>query len=486
MTSPVHAPEIDFAGATWFNVPAPLDLAALRGRLVILDFWTLCCINCLHMVPTLRIVEETFPDTVAVIGVHTPKFAAERDPRNLEAAIARYGITHPVVHDPDMHLWQQYAVRAWPTLVFVSPDGRVLGGHSGEPDPVKLIDVVNELLAEAQGEGTLAPAALDLAPVAAAGGRLRFPGKIKPVPGPAKRWAVADAGHNQVALFDDAGNEVARYGSGEPAFDDGDAATAAFHAPQGLACTAQAIFVADTGNHAVRRIDLAAGTVETLAGYGRRGPVLRTITTACETALASPWDLAAAGRRLYVANAGTHQIVVLDLDDMTAAPFAGSGAEDLEDGHGRGAALAQPSGLALAGDTLYVADAETSAIRAVGLDGEVRVQTLIGTGLFDFGHRNGPLAEGLLQHPLGVATSPDGRLYVADSYNGVIRVIDPAAGRIDDLDESAMVCADPVCLPLAEPAGIACDGPDRLLVADTNNHRIVEYLPAQGRISTWA
>ncbi|MGE0746993.1 MAG: thioredoxin-like domain-containing protein [Rhodospirillales bacterium] len=486
MTSPVHAPEIDFEGATWFNVPAPLSLAALRGRLVILDFWTLCCINCLHMVPTLRVVEETFPDAVAVIGVHTPKFAAERDPRNLEAALARYGIVHPVVHDPDMHLWQQYAVRAWPTLVFVSPDGRVLGGHSGEPDPVKLIDVVNELLAEAQGEGTLAPAPLDLAPVAVPGGRLRFPGKIKRVPGAAKRWAVADAGHNQVVILDDAGREQARYGSGEPGFDDGPAAEAAFNAPQGLVCTADAVYVADTGNHAVRRIVLADGAVETIAGYGRRGPVLRTVTTACETALASPWDLEIAGRRLYVANAGTHQVIALDLDDMTAAPFAGSGAEDLEDGHGRGAALAQPSGLAIAGQTLYVADAETSAIRAVGLDGEARVTTLAGTGLFDFGHRSGPLAEALLQHPLGIAVSPDGRLYVADSYNGAVRVIDLAAARIDDLDESGLTCTDPVCLPLAEPAGLACDGPDRLLVADTNNHRILEYLPREGRISTWA
>jgi thiol-disulfide isomerase/thioredoxin/sugar lactone lactonase YvrE len=486
MTSPVHAPEINFEGAVWFNVPAPLDLAALRGRLVILDFWTLCCINCMHMIPTLRTLEEMFPDEVVVIGVHTPKFSAERDPGNLAAAIARYGITHPVVHDPDMALWQQYTVRAWPTLVFVSPDGRVLGGHSGEPDPDKLVEVVRELLAEAHGEGTLAPAPLDLAPTEQTGGRLRFPGKIKAVPGATKRWAVADAGHHQVVLFDDAGNELARYGSGEPGFDDGPAATASFNAPQGLACTTDAIFVADTGNHAVRRIDLADGTVHSLAGYGRRGPVLRTITTACETALASPWDLAIDGRHVYVANAGTHQIAVLDLDDMTIEPFAGSGAEDLGDEHARTAALAQPSGLAIGSDTLYFTDAETSAVRAVGLGADARVRTLVGTGLFDFGHRNGRLAEGLLQHPLGVACADDGRIFVADSYNGAIRIIDPAAGRIDDLDERGLVCADPVCLPLAEPAGIACDGAGRLLVADTNNHRIVEYRLAEGRITTWA
>lgn len=422
-----------------------------------------------------------------MIGVHSPKFRAERDPARLADAIARYGITHPVIHDPDMTLWHQYVVRGWPTLVFVSPDGRVLGQHAGEPDVGRLVEVVRELLGEAQAEGSLVPAALDLAPAAAAGGRLRFPGKIKRVPGPAARWAVADAGHDQIVLLDDAGAELARYGTGEPGFDDGPAAVASFAAPQGLACDAQAVYVADTGNHAVRRIDLATGTVETLAGIGVRGPVLKSITTGCETPLASPWDLALHGRRLFVANAGSHQIAAIDLDDLTVVPVAGSGVEDLGDESGRTAALAQPSALAPSADgtTLYFADAETSAVRALGLGPDAPVRTLVGAGLFEFGHRNGPLGEALLQHPLGLAAAGD-RLYVADSYNDAIRVIDLAAGVVADLDLAGIACDDPVCLPLAEPAGLAADGPDRLLVADTNNHRIVEISLRDRRMKTWA
>ncbi|MBM3487131.1 MAG: redoxin domain-containing protein [Alphaproteobacteria bacterium] len=488
MSSVVHAPEIAVPGARWFNVARPLDLAALRGRLVILDFWALCCINCLHMIPILRRVETMFPDHVTVIGVHSPKFRAERDPDLVAAAIARWDIRHPVIHDPDLALWHQYTVRGWPTLVFVSPDGKVLGQHSGEPEVDKLLEVVDEILIESQNEGMLDPHPIALAdPAAPAPAQLRFPAKIKRVPGAMTRWAVADSGHNQIVLFDDAGGEIARFGDGSAGFEDGLPGEASFANPQGLAATEAAIFVADTGNHAIRRIALATGEVATLAGVGRRGPVLRTTTSAFETWLASPWDLALAGRQLFFANAGTHQIGVLDLEDLLVTPFAGSGHEEIVDGAGGNASLAQPSGLDVdpAGTTLYIADAETSAVRAVALDGSAEVRTLIGAGLFEFGHRDGPFADALLQHPLAVAAA-DGRVLVADSFNHAVRVLDLARRRVDDLDGGRLVCTDPVCLPLAEPAGIALDGRDRVLIADGNNHRIVEVRLDTGTSRTWA
>jgi thiol-disulfide isomerase/thioredoxin len=484
-----RAPLIDRAGLTWFNVTTPLSLNALRGRLVILDFWTFCCINCMHVLPTLRRIEETFPEEVVVIGVHSPKFLAERDPANVIHAIARYGIRHPVIHDPEMELWRQYAVRAWPTLVFISPDGYVLGELAGEPDPERLIAGVGEMLRTWKEEGTLKPALFPLAQPMINGGRVSFPGKIKPLPcsDGTKRWAVADAGHHQIAVFDDTGREVARYGSGRSGFIDAGPATSAFNAPQGLACAQDAIYVADTGNHAIRRIDRASGTVVTLAGNGQRGRGLPQEPGAgAEVALASVWDLAIKDNSLFFANAGTHQLGHFDLRDSTVRALAGSGAESVVDGPAIEAHLAQPSGLALdaTGDTLYFADSETSAIRALTLNGVPTVETLIGTGLFDFGHVNGPFAEARLQHPLGL-TWVAGAVIVADSYNGRLRHLDLIRREVRDVGENAFACSDSVCRPASEPAGVIADGPDRLLMTDTNNHRIVEIRLDRQERRTW-
>ena len=481
----VNAPELDRPGLQWFNVDRPLSLADLRGKLVILDFWTFCCINCLHLIPTLRRVEQGFPESLVVIGVHSPKFAAEKDPANLAQAIARHGVAHPVIHDPEMELWRQYAVRAWPTLAFVSPAGKVLGQFSGEPDPKKLHELVARLLGEAEAAGTLAPAPLALSPAAPAGGRFRFPGKLKPLPGETTRWVLADSGHHQVALLDADGGELARFGAGQPGFEDGPAGEARFRDPQGLASDGQAVYVADTGNHAIRRIDLAASRVETLAGIGRRGAILGGPVPGAQAALASPWDLELDGRVLFFANAGSHQLGLLDLASGQVAALAGDGAEALGDGPAAEAHLAQPSALALdrAGATLYFLDSETSSLRALSLEGSRQVTTLIGTGLFDFGHVNGPFPEARLQHPLGLAWQ-DGRLLIADSYNNAVRIADPARQEIRDLDDGYL-CEDALCLPNHEPAGIVGDG-ERVLLVDTNNHRIVALDPAARKTRTWA
>ncbi len=480
-----RAPPLGRAGVTWFNVERPLDLPELAGRLVILDFWTFCCVNCFHTQPILRRIEEAFPTEVAVIGVHSPKFAHERDADAVARAIARYDIRHPVVHDPGMGLWREYGVRAWPTLVLIAPDGLVIGQLAGEPHPDLLAQGVGDMVRQFRRRGELAPTALALAPQAEPGGRLRFPGKIKPCPTAdgTRQWAVADTGHHQVVVVADDGSELARYGSGRGGFDDG-GADAAFNGPEGLACDPASIWVADTRNHAIRRVDRASGRVETVAGRGCRGDTLQGCGPAAATWLASPWDLELAGDALYFANAGSHQIGLLDLAGRTVRPLAGTGGEDIADGPAETAALAQPSGLALcpSGERLYFADSETSAVRRVVLGSSARVETLVGTGLFAFGHANGPLAEARLQHPLGLA-AVDGRLYVADSYNGGIRVIDLARGQVSDLGR--FDCLDPVCLPPGEPAGVVADGPHRLLVSDTNNHRIVE-LRLDRRVSrTW-
>ncbi|GAB4169765.1 MAG: redoxin domain-containing protein [Thalassobaculales bacterium] len=461
----VRAPEIDQPGITWLNTPHPLSLAALRGRMVILDFWTYCCINCMHVLPTLARLEAAYPDTLAVIGVHSPKFPAERDPANLRQAIARYGIAHPVAHDPGFLIWRSYAIRAWPTLVVVAPDGQVLGQHSGEPDPERLVEVIGRLIEDYRREGRIIPGRLPPPPPLTAG-RLRFPGKVKP--DGAGGWLVADAGNGRVVRLDRAGTEIAAWEG--------------FAGPEGVAATAQAIYVADTRGHAIWRIEPATGARERLAGDGSRGMPLGRGGGA---ALASPWDLALDGQRLYFANAGTHQLGVIDLATGGVAPLAGSGAEAIVDGPAAEAALAQPSGLALSpdGTRLAFADSETSAVRLLHL-AEGRVETLAGSGLFDYGHVNGPLGQARFQHCLGLAWLDDARLVVADSYNQALRVVDIAAGTAADLDDG-FLCEDAVCLPLAEPAGVwAEDG--MVMVADTNNHRILAYDLAGRRYRSFA
>lgn len=476
------APPIDCPGLRWLNVDQPVALKDLRGKLVILDFWTFCCINCMHVLPVLRRIEERWPRAVAVIGVHSPKFAAERDFANVVQAARRYDIRHPIVHDPDMTLWRAYGVRAWPTLVFVAPDGNVIGHLPGEPAADRLVDGIAAMIEGYEVEGILRPADLDVRTPSPGGGRLSFPGKIKPLPGAPVRWAVADAGHHQIALFDDDGREHARFGSGVAGFKDGAATEAAFHSPQGLAADDEAIYVADTGNHAIRRIARSDGRVTTLAGKGRRGqPLPWRGRPGAEIDLASPWDLETREGRLFFANAGTHQLGEMDLRNGTVRALAGTGGESIVDGPAAEAQLAQPSGLALdpTGSTLYFADSETSSVRALDFGPDPHVRTLVGAGLFDFGDANGPFAEARLQHALGLCWWQDG-LVVADSYNGRLRRLDLVARTVADVGERHFACDGPLCLPAGEPAGVAAAGPDRLLVADTNNHRIVEIRPATG------
>ncbi|MBI3418865.1 MAG: redoxin domain-containing protein [Proteobacteria bacterium] len=482
----VRAPEIARPGLAWLNVPAPLSLAELKGKLVLLDFWTFCCINCMHVLPILRKVEEAFPNEVVVIGVHSPKFAAEKDFENLRAAVARYDIKHPVIHDPDMLLWRQYDVHAWPTLVFIDPHGRLIGKSSGEPEPIHLLNAVRDALENFDEEGSLQPRPLLLKEEPRPATRLLFPGKIKKLPGKEKLWAVADSGHHQIVLFDDHGKELRRFGNGERGGDDGPAEKASFNDPQGLTGDEAFIYVADTGNHALRSINRQSGEVTLLVGTGERGTLLLNhFQPARGRALASPWDLEIKDKILFFANAGTHQIGALDLEANQVRLIAGSSAENVRDGEVLNAELAQPSGLAFSPDfaRLYFADSETSSIRYIAMK-EGCVYTLAGTGLFDFGHVNGALDQARFQHALGLCVMDDHNLAVADSYNAALRHIDLVQKQVSGLDEG-FTCADAVCLPLAEPAGIWADGPHRLLVSDTNNHRIVEVDRTVKTTKTW-
>jgi thiol-disulfide isomerase/thioredoxin len=485
MSAPVHAPEILRPGIQWFNVPRPLSLQKLRGKFVILEFWSYCRVSCMHVLPMLRLLQETYPEELVVIGVQSPKFTAERDAASVERAVARLGITYPVAHDRDLQIWKSYGVQTWPTLVFIGPEGRIITQDAGEPDGDALMSVMGERIARSKFGHRLKPRPLELTSVRASDGALAFPGKIKPL-GNDARWAVTDGGHHQVVLIDAARNEAVRIGKGEAGFANGDLRTATFNRPQGLVAGTDVIYVADTGNHAIRKIDLIAGKVTTLAGTGRRGPLLPNVPAAAQTvSLASPWDLELGNGRLYFANAGTHQLGEIVLANGALRALAGNGEEGLTDGPAASARLAQPSGLALNpdGDMLCFVDSESSSVRALHLHEAPRVETLAGTGLFDFGHVNGGATAARLQHPLGLCWL-EGKLLIADSFNSAIRVVDLERRQVSDFDSGEYVNADPLSLPPGEPAGIATDG-TQVFLADTNNHRIVAYDVAAKRYRTW-
>ncbi|QJY47637.1 NHL domain-containing thioredoxin family protein [Pseudonocardia broussonetiae] len=463
----VRAPQL--RGRRWLNTGGvDLSLADLRGKIVLLDFWTFCCVNCLHVLDELRELEERFADVLVVVGVHSPKFVHEADPAAVEAAVERYGVTHPVLDDPDLAMWDAYAARAWPTLVVIDPAGYVVAQMAGEGHAHGLAVLVEELVAthgEAlrRGDGPYVPPP---EPETA----LRFPGKVVALDG---TFLVSDTAHHQlVELEPDLVTERRRIGTGERGFVDG--TSPRFSEPQGLLRLPDGdVLVADAVNHAVRRVRLADGAVSTVAGTGAQ---LRTRVEVGEGSaeLSTPWDLAWWDGRVVVAMAGTHQLWELDPATGDARVLAGTTNEGLRDGPPSDAFFAQPSGLAVDLDgTLWVADSETSALRSVTARPAVgaAVSTAVGLGLFDFGHRDGDAGQALLQHPLGVAVLPDGSVVVADTYNGALRRYDPAARTVSTLARD-----------LREPSDVLVDG-DTLVVVESAAHRLVRVpVPASTRV----
>lgn len=475
------APEFP-QGLTWWNTDRPLAFSAeLKGRVVVLDFWTYCCINCIHILANLEQIERDFRDEpVVVLGVHSNKFANEAEADNIRMAILRYNIAHPVVVDEGHRIWNAYGVSAWPTLVFIDSEGRIAGSVSGEVEPAELERVIRALLDEGRHHGTLAERAPTLRPetmVRSASG-LSFPGKILADP-EGRRLFIADSGHNRILVTDPAGALLLRIGSGEAGRADGPLERASFHDPQGMAYDAarQHLYIADQGNHLVRRADLQVGRVETVLGTGREAFDRAGGHRGTAQGINSPWDLALVGSTLYIAMAGMHQIWRMDLESQQAEDWVGGGREGLLDGPGFNAALAQPSGLAALGEHLYFADSEVSALRRARL-GDGDVETLVGHGLFEFGDADGAYGRARLQHPLGVAT--DGRqIFIADTYNHKVKALDLEARSVRTVAGSGRPgSGDPHgALELYEPGGLAwMDG--KLYIADTNNHRVVVLDPA--------
>ncbi|MFM9706194.1 NHL domain-containing thioredoxin family protein [Streptomyces galilaeus] len=463
----VRAPELIGKGG-WLNTGGKqYSLADLRGRILVLDFWTFCCVNCLHVLDELRALEQKHRDTLVVIGVHSPKFVHEAEHEAVADAVERYGVEHPVLDDPELATWKQYAVRAWPTLVVVDPEGYVVAQHAGEGHVHAIERLVTELEAEHAAKGTLRRGGGPYVAPQPEPTDLRFPGRAVVLP--SGNLLVSDTTRHQlVELAADGETVVRRIGQGSRGSTDSTWVRSRFNEPQGLALLPDgSVVVADTVSHCVRRFDPESGRTTTLAGTGfqwMRGD--DTSGPAREVNLSSPWDVAWWEGKVWIAMAGIHQLWTYDPAEGTVRVAAGTANEGLVDGPAAEAWFAQPSGLAATPDRLWVADSETSALRWLDRDGVVH--TAVGTGLFDFGHRDGPAGQALLQHPLGVTALADGSVAVSDTYNHALRRYDPAT------DEVTTLATD-----LREPSGAVLVGDD-IVVVESARHRLTRLrLPAE-------
>ena len=474
MTTPrVRAPELP--QYPWLNTDQPLSIKQLKGRVVILDFWTYCCINCLHILPDLKYLEQKYKDSLTVIGVHSAKFDNEKEIENIRQAILRYDIEHPVLVDSGFGVWQQYAVRAWPTLMVIDPQGYVIGYVSGEGNRDVLARLIEQVIQEHKELGTINFQQLNLTlekqnklPTP-----LAFPGKVLAA---SDKLFIADSGHHRIVVTTLDGEVLHLIGTGQSGLTDGDFTQAQFSAPQGMAYDDenQLLFVADTENHTIRTIDLKSQVVETIAGTGKQSRNIRPHSGfGLETALNSPWDLVKVDNYLFIAMAGSHQIWQMQLETGIVQTYAGTGAEACVDGSVTESAFAQPSGITTNGNELFVADSEVSSIRSVGLF-EPQVRTVCGSGdLFGFGDIDGIGDAVRLQHCLGVEYAQN-YLWVADTYNHKIKLINPHSGNCQTVlgdGKAGLQDGKGKSSRFSEPSGLSLNG-SYLYIADPNNHAI--------------
>jgi len=465
----------------WLNTNEPLTLDKLKGQVVLLDFWTYCCINCIHVLPELKQLEQAFTNqSFVVVGVHSAKFTNEQDPQNISNALMRYNVEHPVVIDNEHQLWQAYGIRAWPSFILIDSTGKVRGKASSEKIFRTIHQATLQLLAEGKKNNTLTTP-LTFQPIKKSSGILSFPSKITPDQ-KNKRLFIADSNHNRILVtqfFDNNLKIIDQIGSSDSGDKIGTWASSQFNQPQGMAYKDDHLYVCDTDNNKIKIVDLNNKSVLNFAGTGIQGDWRVSPDEATKTPLNSPTDCTILEDNLFIAMAGNHQIWKIDLSGKNMAKFAGSGWENLLDGKRETAQFAQPSGIASAPEAIYVADSEASALRKIDLRTNL-VRTLIGEGLFSFGSQDGDFAQAQLQHCLGIDYL-NNFLIIADTYNHSLRLADLTKNQITTLisrpKQNVCQIGDQNCniLPLNEPNGAIFWDSNTIIIADTNNHLIRKF-----------
>jgi len=454
---------------TWLNA-APTTLREQQGRALVLAFVNAASVWCAQRLAELSQWQARNPGRLQLIVVQVPRFDSEREPQRALKLLRSQGVSAPILLDADWAAWQRFDVQAWPTLVLLDAGGyereRLVG--IGGADLEKALNALcagqslplDEEMRDAretQPEPRLS---------------LRFPVGLAVAD---DRLYIADSGHHRILECTTGGRVLRQFGLGTADFIDGGIGEAAFHRPRGLALERGVLYVADTGNHALRRINLLSGHVDTLCGNGRAGePVEGPVQHAQQAPLNHPQDVVVADNQVHIAMAGDNRIWSYELGNRTLRWRAGAGALELRDGSGHLAAFAQPCSLAAVQQALYVCDALGSAVRSLQLRGDL-VQTLLGgQGPWDFGNEDGPRSRARLQFPQAIALSPESPLlWIADSGNGSLRSLRLGGGELST-----------TALPrrLHGPAGLAVSA-GTVWIAETDAHAVLRYDIASGELS---
>jgi hypothetical protein len=451
----------------WLNAAVPPRMLAQRGWLTALVFVNAGSTWSMQKLHDMQALCARYPQRVRAYGVHVPRFVHERDPRHVLKCLHRHGITLPVAHDADWVAWQHFGIDAWPTVLLIDGEGRIQATLASDV-PVTDLDAriqafESELLPEFDEEAI--PAVFrqrepDLP--------LRFPVGLVVT---AQYLYVADSGHHRVLECSHEGHVLRQFGNGDAGFVDGSASDATFCRPHGLCLLRDVLYVADTGNHAVRRINLRSGDIDTLCGNGRVGrPTEGDVADPRAISLDGPRALAGVNDQLYIALSGDNRIWSYDLGRARLSCLAGCGELAVRDGSGPEAAFAQPVGLAAVQQTVYVCDAAGSAIRSLRLRDNA-TQTLVGQGPWQFGDVDGPRSTAQLQEPQAIALDPDAPLlWIADTGNARLRSL-----RLGGGDLTTQVLTQ----RLHGPAGLAV-GAGAVWIADTDAHAVLRLDPRTG------
>lgn len=453
--------------AIWLNA-APATLQDMRGRPLVLAFVNGASVWCMQRVAEVMRWQARNPGRVQLLVVQVPRFEFEREPQHALKLLRRQGVNAPIVLDAQWDAWRKFDVQSWPTLLMLDAYGQErerLVGAAGDLERalgslsegvMRPLDDDGDSLRELNAEPRLP---------------LLFPAGLVAT---ADRLYVADTGHHRVLECTHEGRVLRQFGLGSADLINGGVGEAAFNRPQGLALVREILYVADTGNHALRSINLISGQVDTLCGNGRAGDPRAGV-------LAQPWDsplnypaaVAVADNQVHIAMAGDNHIWSYDLGTRELRWRAGAGAVEVRDGSGHLAAFAQPSSLVAVQQTLYVCDALGSAIRSVQLRGDL-VQTLVGQGPWESGNVDGPRQRACLQYPLALAMGPDSPLlWIADAGNGSLRTLRLGGGDLSTVN-----------LPrrLHGPAALAVAA-GAIWIAEADAHAVLRFDPLSGELS---
>ncbi|GGK07849.1 redoxin family protein [Luteimonas terricola] len=461
MDAAVLAPEFP-PGLEWLNTTEPLRMSQLLGRVTALAFVNAGSAWCTQTLVDLGHLRNRHPDRLNVVAVNVPRFDHERESRRVGKRFARNKFEFPIGHDPDWALWQHYGIEAWPTVVLIDAAGQVRDRFVGDGQLREIDTAVSRL----QDEAT--PRSLNVERVEMRRGGepalpLRFPIGLA-LSG--NYLYVADSGHHRVLECDLSGRVLRQFGSGGAGFIDGPMELAAFNRPQGLCIERDTLYIADTGNHAVRRIQLRGGDIETVVGAGRPGtPNEGPVVDPRMVALDQPRAVSLAAGNLYIATAGDNRVWRFDLGAPAMSLVAGSGALAVVDGLREKASFAEPSSLASVQQVVYVCDAAGSAIRSAnGRSGQVT--TVIGQDAWKHGNADGARGDARLQQPQAIALDPGAPvLWIADSGNDCLRSLRLGGGELTTVE-----------LPqrLHAPCGMVVGG-GAVWIADTDAHAVLRY-----------